>query len=141
MAGAGADDMRGDEEPRPFDKAGIKRVAQIDRRQFRIDAAEVAQGREAVAHVFAGEAQPFERLGRGRLERLQGEVRGVHREVDMGVDEPGADCSLGKVDDLDIVGAAHRAAHLHDSTVAHKNLAWAREFFRGAVKHLAKHQR
>jgi hypothetical protein len=31
--------MRGDEEPRSFDKAGIERIAQIDRRLFRIDAA------------------------------------------------------------------------------------------------------
>ena len=53
-----------DEEPRSFHQAGIERVAQIDRRPFRIDAAEIAQGREAVVHVFAGEAQPLERLGR-----------------------------------------------------------------------------
>jgi hypothetical protein len=32
--------MRGDEEPRSFYKAAIERVAQIDRRPFRIDVAE-----------------------------------------------------------------------------------------------------
>ena len=39
MSGAGTDDVRGHKEPRSFDKAGIERIAQIDRRPFRIDAA------------------------------------------------------------------------------------------------------
>jgi len=32
--------MRGNEKPRSFDETGIERVAQIDCRPFRIDAAE-----------------------------------------------------------------------------------------------------
>ena len=81
--------MRGDEEPRSFYKAGSERVAQIDRRPFLIDAAEIAQGRDAVIHVFARETQAIERLGSGRLERLQREVRGIHRKVDMVSIKPG----------------------------------------------------
>src|SRR5438552_16767732 len=67
VTSARADNMRGNEEPRSFYKAAIERVAQIDCRPFRIDAAEIAQGREAVVHVFAGETQLLEHLGRGRL--------------------------------------------------------------------------
>ena len=67
MATACADDVRRNDEPRSFDQTCSEGVAQIDCRPFRIDAAEIAQGREAVVHVFAGETQLLERLGRGRL--------------------------------------------------------------------------
>src|SRR5439155_4109275 len=46
VAGARIDNMRGNEEPRSFYKPGIERVTQIDRRPFRIEAAEIAQGRK-----------------------------------------------------------------------------------------------
>ncbi len=125
MAGARADDMRGNEKPRSFHKTGIERVAQIDRRPFRIDAAEIAQGRKAVVHVFAGEAQPLKRFGRGRLERLQREVRGVHREMDMGVDESGAHRPLGEIDHPCAGRSAHRALDLRNPVVLDENLGWA----------------
>jgi hypothetical protein len=45
-----------DDEPRPFDEAGGERIAQVDGRKFRIGAAHVAQGCQAVAHIFEGDA-------------------------------------------------------------------------------------
>lgn len=98
MTGTRAENMRGNEEPRSFYKACIERVAQIYRRPFRIDAAKIAQGREAVVHVFTGESESFERLGRRRMERLECNIRSVHRQVDMGVNKSGTDSPLGKID-------------------------------------------
>ena len=75
-------------------RAPRRGVAQVDGREFRVHAAEVAQCREAIAQVLAREAQPLERLGGRGLERLLGEVRRVHREVNVSVDEPWADRAL-----------------------------------------------
>ncbi len=101
-----ADNVRRNEEPRSLHQARIECIAQIDCRPFWIDAAEIAQGRETVAHVLPGDAQTLERFGRGRLERLCRQIAGIHREMDMGVDEARAHCSIGEVDDL----GARRAA-------------------------------
>jgi hypothetical protein len=98
VAGAGAENVRSNEQPRSFYSARIEPVAQVNRRPVWIDTAEVAQRGEAILHVLAGDLQPDQRLGSGRLKRLEGEVPGVHREVHMGVDEPGTHCALGEVD-------------------------------------------
>src|SRR4051794_33887132 len=66
-----------DEQRWSFHKSAVKGVAQIDRGPFRIHAAEVAQAREAVVHVLAGDVQPLERLGRSRFERLNGMIRRI----------------------------------------------------------------
>ena len=42
--------------------------------------------------------EDLERLGRGRLERLQREVRGIHRKVGMSVYEAGAHRPLREID-------------------------------------------
>jgi len=78
----------------------VDSIAQVNGRELRIQAAQVAQRREAIAEILAGQGETGERLGRRRLQRLLGEVGGVHRQVHMGVDESGADRTLGQADQL-----------------------------------------
>jgi len=54
--------MRRDEEPWTRHQAGIKRVAQINRWKFRSDAAQIAQCRKPVAHVFGARLNPARAL-------------------------------------------------------------------------------
>ena len=94
MAGGGADDVRGDDQPRALHESSVEGVAEVDGRELRIHAAEVAQRRKAIAQILAGEAEPLQRLGRRGLERLLSQIGGVHRQVDVSVDEPRTDRAL-----------------------------------------------
>lgn len=125
--------MGGHDEPGAGDEAAVDRVAQVDRRELRIHAAEVAQRREAMAQVLVREREPGERLGRRRPQRLHRERAGVHGQVDVGVDEPGADRPVGQVDDHG-VRAAHRRAHLGDDPVVHPHLGVAGQLTRHTIE-------
>lgn len=85
----------GDDQPWAVHEPCVDGVAQVDGREFRVHAAEVAQRREAIAQVLAREAQTLQRLGGRGLERLLREGGGVHRQVHVRVDEPWADRALG----------------------------------------------
>lgn len=122
MARRGADDVRRNDQPRAVHDTGLDRVAQVDGRELRIHAAQVAQRREAMAHVLASDREAGQRLRRRGPQRLDREVSGVHREMDMGVDEPRADGALGKVHHLGVVRPRHRGADLGDAAVADKDL-------------------
>ena len=100
MPSACTNNVRRNEEPRSLYQARIERIAQIDCRPFRIDATEIAQGRETVVHVLLGDTKPLERFGRGGLEGLRRQIPGIHREMDMGVDETRGHRSIGEVDNL-----------------------------------------
>jgi hypothetical protein len=86
--------------------------AQVDGRELGVHAAEVAQRREAIAQIFAGQAEPLECLGGRGFERLLGQVRRVHGQVHVGVDEPRTDRAFRQVDaSSNTAPHQHRRAH------------------------------
>lgn len=92
--------MGGDHEPWPLDEAGVDCIAQVDGRELGVHAAQVTQGGEAEAHVLASQAEAFERFSCGGVKCLRDKVGGVHRQVDVRIDEPGGDRALGEIDHL-----------------------------------------
>ena len=127
VPGGGAEHVSGDDQARSVHHPGRNGVAQVDRGELRIHAAQVAQRGEAEVEIPAGQREPVERLGGRGLQRLPSKVSGVHGQVDMGVDEPGADRAIGQVDHVGAVGPPERPAHLHDHAVAHGDLGPACE--------------
>ena len=91
-------------------------------------------------HVFTGETQPLERLGRGRLERLQREVRGIHRKVGMSVYEAGAHRPLREIDHPCAGRQTHGPLDPCNPVALDKDLGRARKGIGDTVEHIAAHQ-
>ena len=93
-----ADNVSRNDDPGPLHDSGVDCVSKVDGRPVRIGAAQIAQRREPIAHVFAREAQSFQRLACRGFESLPGEIGSIHSEVNMSVDESGLTVLIRKVD-------------------------------------------